>query len=191
MQRRHFLGAMGAAAASGITTRWQAGTQVESWRAYFPALRQTINGRPLAYLDSAATTLRPSPVLDAMRRHDEGDNANPGAALHTLARRSATAYESARAAVAEFIHAADPSEIVFTRGTTDGINLVAAAWGGVQLQAGDEILIGRSEHVSNMLPWQLIARKTGARVRYFGIDDQGHPLLDDFSAKAGPASGGA
>ena len=185
MQRRHFMAAL-AAAASGIEVRGTpGGDQVEAWRGQFPALRQTINGHPLAYLDSAATSLRPNLVIEAMARHDQGDNANPGAALHTLARRSAATYEGARRAVAEFIHAPDPSEIVFTRGTTDGINVVAAAWGGANLKEGDEILIGVAEHASNMLPWQLIARQTGARVRYFGIDDQGHPLLDDFTAQLG------
>ena len=185
MQRRHFIGAL--AVASGVRARaGQAGTEVDSWRAHFPALRQTIQGHPLVYLDTAATSLRPTAVSNAIMRFDQSENANPGAALHTLARRSAAAYEGARRTVAEFINAPDPSEIVFTRGTTDGINLVAAAWGGAHLTAGDEILIGLSEHASNMLPWQLIARRTGARVRYFGIDDQGHPLLDDFSVQLGP-----
>jgi cysteine desulfurase/selenocysteine lyase len=164
---------------------WQE-SGVDEWRMQFPALQQEINGHPLAYLDSAATTLRANDVIGATMRFDRGDNANPGAALHMLARRAAEAYEGARRTVAEFVNAADPSEIVFTRGTTDGINLVAAAWGGANLKPGDEILIGVAEHASNMVPWQMIAAKTGARVRYFGIDDVGHPLLDDLEAKLGP-----
>ena len=164
---------------------WE-GSEVNEWRLQFPALGQEINGQPLAYLDSAATTLRANPVIGAVMRYERMDNANPGAALHTLARRAAAAYEGARRTVAEFINAADPGEIVFTRGTTDGINLVAAAWGGANLRAGDEILIGVAEHASNMLPWQLLAKRTGARLRYFGIDDAGHPLLDDLESKLAP-----
>ena len=187
MQRRTFIGAIGAAAAGGSMTAmaWQ-GSEVDEWRAQFPALRQEINGHPLAYLDSAATTLRPNDVINALGRFDRGENANPGAALHTLARRSAEAYDAARRTVAESVNAADASEIVFTRGTTDGINLVAAAWGGANLKTGDEILIGLAEHASNMVPWQMIAQKTGARLRYFGFDDAGRPLLDDYTAKLGP-----
>jgi len=113
-------------------------------------------------------------------------NANPGGALHALARRAAEAYEAARRTVAEFINAADSSEVVFTRGTTDGLNLVAAAWGGANLRTGDEILLGIAEHASNMVPWQMIARRTGAVVRYFGVDDTGHPLLDELSARITP-----
>ena len=186
MQRRTFIGAIGAAAAGGTMTAmaWQ-GSEVDEWRMQFPALQQEIHGHPLAYLDSAATTLRPTDVTSAIARFDRGDNANPGAALHTLARRAAEAYDGARRTTAEFINAADPSEIVFTRGTTDGINLVAAAWGGANLRPGDEILIGLAEHASNMVPWQLVAKRTGARVRYFGVDDTGHPLLDDFESKLG------
>ena len=187
MQRRTFIGAVGAAAAGGgmAAMAWQ-GSEVDEWRLQFPALQQEINGLPLAYLDSAATTLRPNAVINAIMRFDRSDNANPGAALHTLARRAAAAYEGARGTVAEFINAPDPSEIVFTRGTTDAINLVAAAWGAANLKTGDEILIGVAEHASNMVPWQMIAKRTGARMRYFGIDDTGRPLLDDFEAKLGP-----
>jgi cysteine desulfurase/selenocysteine lyase len=187
MQRRTFIGAVGAAAAgSGMAAMAWQGSEVDEWRLQFPALQQEINGQPLAYLDSAATTLRPNAVINALMRFDRSDNANPGPALHTLARRAAEAYEGARRTVAEFINAPDPSEIVFTRGTTDAINLVAAAWGGANLKAGDEILIGAAEHASNMVPWQMIAKRTGARMRYFGIDDTGHPLPDDLEAKLGP-----
>ena len=159
--------------------------QVEEWRNHFPALFQEVNGHPLAYLDSAATTLRPNQVIDALVYYYRTENANPGAALHTLARRSAAIHDGARRIVADFIGAADPGEVVFTRGTTDGINLVAAAWGGAHLERGDEILIGRAEHASNMLPWQMVAARTGATVRYFDVDDAGHPRLDDIDAKLG------
>lgn len=164
----------------------QVGHGVEEWRRQFPALAQEIKGHRLAYLDSAATTLRPNQVIDAISQFYRTENANPGAALHTLARRASQTYEGARRTVAEFINAGDPGEVVFTRGTTDGINLVAAAWGGANLRSGDEILIGVAEHASNMVPWQLVAKQTGARVRYFGVDDTGRPLAEDLQAKLGP-----
>jgi len=195
MERRGFLGALGAAAAGrAMIPSYEprvASAPVESgladeWRRHFPALRQAVNGYPLTYLDTAATSLRPNQVIDAVADYYRTDNANPGGALHWLARRANERYEGARRTVARFINAPDPSEVVFTKGTTDGINLVASAWGGANLRAGDHILIGRAEHASNMVPWQLIARKTGAEVRYFGIDDQGKPRLDEFTAGLSP-----
>ena len=130
---------------------------------HFPALAQAVDGQPLAYLDTAATTLRPDAVIDAISAFYRRDNANPGRTLHTLARRADEAYEGARRTVAGFIGATDPLEIVFTRGTTEAINLVATAWGGANLRAGDEILLGIAEHASSMLPWQLAAREPGPR----------------------------
>ena len=159
------------------------GTGSDAWRAAFPALRQEINGKPLTYLDSAATTLRPQPVIDAVAAFYGNENANPGSALHTLARRASAAMEGARAAVASFIGATDPLEVVFTRGTTEGLNLIASAWGRASLGPEDEILIGLSEHSSNMLPWRYVANATGARLVYFGADAEGHPQLDDIAAK--------
>ena len=189
MQRREFVGTLGAAAmATGGVGGWAGEPstgQSREWRSHFPALRQEVNGHPLAYLDSAATTLRPTAVIDAIASFYRTENANPGAALHTLARRASAIYEGARRTVAEFIGANDPSEVVFTRGTTDGINLVAAAWGAANLKPGDEILIGRAEHASNMVPWQMIAARTGAIVRYFDVDESGHPKLDDIDRRLG------
>jgi cysteine desulfurase/selenocysteine lyase len=158
-------------------------SRVEEWRRHFPALRQTVNGRPLLYLDTAATTLRPVEVVEAVANFSLRENANPGAELHTLARRAADRYADARRAVAEFINARDPAEVVFTRGTTDAINLVAAAWGTANLRPGDAILIGAAEHASNMVPWQLVARRAGAELRFFGIDDFGRPKEDELQAK--------
>lgn len=152
----------------------------ENWRVHFPALAQTIAGRPLVYLDTAATSLRPRQVIDAIAEFYRSNNANPGATLHTLARRANADFETARQTVADFIKAGDPLEVVFTRGTTEAVNLVAAAWGGLNLRAGDEILIGIAEHASNMAPWQLIARARGARVRFFDIHDSGEPEMADF-----------
>ena len=179
-------GAVGAGAAGiGIPHGREAHTPAD-WRADFPALGQRVDGHPLVYLDSAATTLRPNSVIDAITRFYRTDNANPGAALHTLARRASERYEGARRTIAGFIGAADPMELVFTRGTTEAINLVASAWGGANVKPGDEILIGRAEHASNMVPWQMLAARTGATVRTFDVDDTGHPRLDDLDAKLSP-----
>lgn len=158
---------------------------VEEWRAEFPALAQKINGQPLVYLDTAATSLRPRAVIDAMSRFYETDNANPSGTLHTLARRANDQYERARATVAGFIGASDPLEIVFTRGTTEAINLVAFACGAANVGAGDEILIGAGEHASNMMPWQQLAARSGATLRYFQLDDDGRVEVDDFTRLLG------
>lgn len=189
MMRRDFLGHVALATiASNARTLPSLETQSspETWRAAFPALRQEINGKPLAYLDTAATALRPQPVIDAISSFYARENANPGATLHTLARRASAAMEGARATVASFIGSNDPLEVVFTRGTTEGLNLVANAWGRANLRPGDEILIGMSEHSSNMLPWRYVAKATGARVVYFSVDSEGHPLLDDIAARVTP-----
>ena len=156
---------------------------VKNWRRHFPALDQTISGQPLVYLDTAATSQRPEEVIDAVANFYRRNNANPGSTLHTLARRASADFDEARKTVAQFVNGSDPLEIVFTRGTTEAVNLVASAWGSRNLRAGDEILVGIAEHASNMAPWQLIAVKTGARVRYFGIDDTGEPDVRDFERK--------
>jgi cysteine desulfurase/selenocysteine lyase len=156
------------------------------WRSHFPTLAQKVNGFPLAYLDTAATAQRPAAVTRAVVDFYDRDNANPGRTLHALARRADEDYESSRRTVAGFINAADPLEIVFTRGTTEGINLVATAWGGANLRRGDEILLTVSEHASNMLPWQLAAKRAGATVRYLDIDDEGHLRLDQLDALITP-----
>ena len=150
------------------------------WRADFPALDQKVNGLPLAYLDSAATTQRPTAVLTALQDYYRHDNANPGKTLHTLARRAYERYEGARGTVAGFIHAQAPDEIVWVRGTTEGINLVASAWARPRLGAGDEILLTVAEHASNLLPWRLVAEQTGATVRYVDVDDEGRVQLEDL-----------
>lgn len=153
------------------------------WRTHFPALEQAVDGRPVVYLDTAATSHRPRQVIDAIAGFYERDNANPSAGLHLLARRANDRYEAARARIGRFIGAGDPLEIAFTRGTTEAINLVASAWGSANVRAGDEILIGIGEHASNMLPWQHLARRTGSVVRYFGLKDNGQIDVDDFESK--------
>ena len=155
-------------------------TERARWRSDFPALDQRVNGEPLAYLDNAATTQRPLAVLTALEDYYRRDNANPGATLHALARRAYELYEGARRTVADFIHAADPSEVVWVRGTTEAINLVASAWARPRLKPGDEVLLTAAEHASNLLPWRLVAEQTGATVRYIDVDNEGRIRLDDL-----------
>ena len=189
MERRTFLSALstaGAQLAAGYRAEYQPGYEPMGdgrWRDAFPALRQEVNGHPLVYLDSAATTLRPQPVIDALVEFYSRTNANPGGALHTLARRAAGAMDGARATIARFIGARDPLEVVFTRGTTEGLNLVAATWGRANVRPGDEILIGLAEHASNMLPWRVLARERGATVVTFDVDPDGRVLLDDLARR--------
>ncbi|HIF06947.1 MAG TPA: cysteine desulfurase [Gemmatimonadetes bacterium] len=150
-------------------------------RAQFPAMTQDVSGHPLVYLDSAATSQKPRVVLDALAKYYERDNANVHRGIHELSRRATIAYEEARAKLASFVGAADPSELVWTRGTTEAINLVASSWGLDTLKEGDEVLLSSMEHHSNIVPWQLVAHRTGARLRYIEMDDQGRLVLDDLS----------
>lgn len=154
--------------------------RARDWRSHFPVLAQKVNGHALVYLDSAATTQRPQAVIDALLDYYSRDNANPGAALHTLARRAHERYENARSRLATFLNAQQADEIVWTRGTTEGINLVATAWARSRLRPGDEILLTVGEHASNMLPWQMVAQATGAIVRYADVDDVGRLQLDEL-----------
>src|SRR3954462_15435113 len=138
-------------------------------RADFPALHQQVLGKPLVYLDNAATAQKPQCVIDALSHFYERDNSNVHRGLHALSMRATDAYEGARARVAKFINAADSAEIIFTRGTTESINLVAASWGGATLKPGDVILLTEMEHHSNLVPWQLIAQRTDAKLRYLPV----------------------
>jgi cysteine desulfurase/selenocysteine lyase len=149
-------------------------------RGHFPALHQLVNGKPLVYLDSAATSQKPRAVLDTLDAYYEHDNANVHRGIHELSRRATLAFEGARAKVAGWVGAAEPAEIVFTRGTTEAINLVASAWGLDNVREGDEILLTVLEHHSNIIPWQLLAHRTGAKLRYIELDDQGRLVLDDL-----------
>lgn len=149
-------------------------------RADFPLLDQTANGKPLAYLDNAATSQKPRPVIDAVNQFLLQDNANVHRGLYDLARRATEAYESARTRLARFINAPSPDEVIWVRGTTEAINLVASSWGSANLQPGDEIIVTLLEHHSNIVPWQLIAERTGARIRWVDIDEQGRLVLEDF-----------
>ncbi|HEX6306668.1 MAG TPA: cysteine desulfurase [Longimicrobiales bacterium] len=151
-------------------------------RADFPILSQAANGRPLAYLDNAATSQKPRVVVDAVTRFLLEDNANVHRGLYDLARRATEAYENARVRLARFINAPAPEEVIWVRGTTEAINLVAASWGGANLRPGDEIVLTLLEHHSNIVPWQLIAQRTGAVIRWVDIDEQGRLRLEQYDA---------
>ena len=153
---------------------------VERLREDFPILAERVRGKPLVYLDNAATSQKPRAVIDAVSRFYGSENANIHRGVHYLSERATVAYDAVRARVARFLNAASPSEIVFTRGTTEGINLVAQSWGRSTLKAGDEILITGMEHHSNIVPWQLVAAQTGATVRAVPITDSGELDLKAF-----------
>ena len=143
-------------------------------RAAFPILGREIIGHPLVYLDSANTSQKPRQVIDAMRDHQERHNGNVSRSVHTLGTESTTAYEAARAKVAAFIGAATPDEVVFTKNSTEAINLVAWTAGDfLSLGPGDEIVVSEMEHHSNLVPWQLLCQRTGATLRWFGVTDEG------------------
>jgi cysteine desulfurase/selenocysteine lyase len=143
----------------------------------FPILNQQVHGKPLIYFDNAATSQKPRAVIDALEHYYERDNANVHRGIHELSNRATTAYENARTRAAKFINAKSAEEIVFTRGTTEGINLVANSWGAKNLKSGDVILLTEMEHHSNLVPWQLLAQRTGAKISYVPITgDEG--ILD-------------
>jgi cysteine desulfurase / selenocysteine lyase len=149
-------------------------------RADFPILAQKVGDKPLVYLDNAATTQKPRAVLEAMDAYYATTNANVHRGVHHLSQKATDLFEQARAAVQRFIHAESPSEIVFTRGTTEAINLVASSFGQLSVRAGDEILITGMEHHSNIVPWQLLCERTGAALRVVPITDDGELDLDAF-----------
>ena len=159
---------------------------VNAVRADFPILKEVINGKPLIWFDNAATTQKPQVVIDRLVKFYSHENSNIHRAAHELAARATDAYEEARDTVAEFIGAPSSENIVFVRGTTEAINLVAHAWGGKHLQPGDEIVITHLEHHANIVPWQLISQKTGAILKWAPIDDAGNLLLNEFEQLLGP-----
>ncbi len=155
---------------------------VSALRADFPALHQMVGEKSLVYLDNAATTQRPQSVIDAISHYYTADNANVHRGMHELSRRATDAYEGARAKTAAWIGAADASELIWTRGTTESINLVANAWGMDHIGEGDEIVLSILEHHSNLVPWQMLAKRTGAKLRYIEIDEHGEWILDDLDS---------
>jgi len=158
-------------------------TDIRSLRADFPALHQDVHGKPLVYLDSAASSQRPQAVIDAMVHHEQHDHANVHRGVHQLSQRSTEAYEGARKKLSAYINAANSAEIIFTRGATESINLVAASLGQMCLGPGDEVLVTRMEHHSNIVPWQLICQRTGARVIPAPITQTGELDRDGFTAR--------
>src|ERR1051325_5144531 len=146
-------------------------------RADFPILDQKVHGKPLIYFDNAATSQKPRAVIAALVHYYEHDNANVHRGIHELSNRATAAYEAARVRTAKFIGAKSSDEIVFTRGTTEGINLVANSWGGKNLKPGDVILLTEMEHHSNLVPWQLAAQRTGAKLAYLPVTGD-EALLD-------------
>jgi cysteine desulfurase/selenocysteine lyase len=159
---------------------------VTAVRREFPALAQQVHGRPLVYLDNAATSQKPRQVIDAIRAYYETDNANVHRGVHELSERATAAYEGAREKVRAFINAASAQEIVFTRNATESINLVARAWGDAFVSAGDEVLITAMEHHSNIVPWQMLCERKGAVLRVAPMDDRGELLIDDFARLVTP-----
>jgi cysteine desulfurase / selenocysteine lyase len=153
---------------------------VDRIRADFPILRQHVHGHPLVYLDNANTTQKPQAVIDALTNYYLVSNANIHRATHLLSERATRAYERTRVLLQRFINARESREIVLTRGCTDGINLVAQAWGRTFLKPGDEVLISWMEHHSNIVPWQLVCQQTGAVLRVVPIDDRGGLRMDEF-----------
>jgi len=148
----------------------------------FPALHQEVNGKPLVWLDNAATTHKPQSVIDATSRFYSKDNSNIHRAAHALAARATDLYEGSREKVQKFIGAASPKEIIFLRGTTEAINLVANSYGSANIGAGDEILLTTMEHHANIVPWQMLAQRTGATIRVAPINDRGELILEQFAA---------
>ncbi len=153
---------------------------VERIRKDFPILHQVVHGKPLVYLDNAATTQKPQPVLDALRAYYTADNANVHRGVHLLSERATEAYEAARTRVRRFLNVADPREIVFVRGATEGINLVARTYGRQAVGPGDEILITGLEHHSNIVPWQMLCDDQGAALRVVPINDSGEVDLEAY-----------
>jgi len=162
---------------TGISTAPKKMVDWAKLRADFPILDQKVHGHPLIYFDNAASSQKPRAVIEALSHYYEWDNANVHRGIHELSNRATTAFEASRERVAKFINAKTHDEIIFTRGTTEGINLVAESWGGKNLKAGDKILLTEMEHHSNIVPWQLLAERTGAKLVYLPITgDEG--LLD-------------
>jgi cysteine desulfurase / selenocysteine lyase len=159
---------------------------IEAIRAEFPILRQTIHGKPLVYLDNAATSQKPRFVLDAITEYYEKENANIHRGVHYLSERATADYERVREKAQRFLNAAKSSEIIFVRGTTEGINLVAQTYGRANITAGDEILITAMEHHSNIVPWQMLCQEKSAKLRVAPINDRGELLLDEYEKLLGP-----
>ena len=159
---------------------------IPSIRKDFPILHQSVHGKPLIWFDNAATTQKPQSVIDAISKYYAHDNSNIHRAAHTLAARSTDAFEGARQKVQSLIGAGKPGEIIFVRGTTEGVNLVAQTYGRKFLQPGDEILLSTLEHHANIVPWQIIAKEKGAKIRAIPVNDRGEIMLEEYQAMLNP-----
>lgn len=159
---------------------------VNTIRQQFPVLKREVKGKPLVYFDNAATSQKPQPVIDALVNYYTNYNANIHRGIHTLAEEATLAFEATRDAVQQFIKAASREEIIFTRGTTEGINLVAYTWGRQNIKAGDEIIISTMEHHSNIVPWQILCDEKGAVLKIIPINDKGELLFDEYKKLISP-----
>lgn len=153
---------------------------IEQIRSYFPVLNRKVKDKPLVYFDNAATTQKPQVVIDALVDYYSNYNANIHRGIHSLAEEATAAYEATRDTVQNFIHATHREEIIFTRGVTESINLVAYTWARTNLKTGDEIIISGMEHHSNIVPWQLITEMTGAKLKVIPVDDHGELMMEEF-----------
>lgn len=152
----------------------------------FPILKEQVHGKPLVYLDNAATSQKPQVVIDAITRYYSAENANIHRGVHYLSELATREYEDARVKIKRFLNAAETHEIIFTRGTTEGINLVANSYGRKFIKEGDEIIISAMEHHSNIVPWQMLCEQTGAKLRVIPMNDEGELLVDEFAKLLGP-----
>src|SRR5215470_9290349 len=171
---------------STLSSQVSAILDVEKIRQDFPVLKQTIHGKPLVYLDSAATAQKPFAVIDAIRKFHEVDCANIHRGVHELSQRSTAAYEETRGKAKRFLNARSRSEVIFVRGTTEGINLVASTWGRQNVSKGDEIIISAMEHHSNIVPWQMLCEEKNATLRVIPMNDRGELLLDEYEKLLNP-----
>jgi len=171
---------------STLTSVVPASFDVERIREDFPVLKQKIHGKPLVYLDNAATSQKPQSVIDAIVKFYTVDCANIHRGVHELSQRSTAAYEETRAKTKRFINARTRNEIIFVRGTTEGINLVTFSWGRTNVREGDEIVIAGLEHHSNIVPWQILCEEKGARLRVIPINDRGELILEEYEKLLGP-----
>ena len=171
---------------STLTSAINAPFDVDKIREDFPVLKQTVHGKPLVYLDSAATAQKPFAVIDAIRKFHEVDCANIHRGVHELSQRSTAAYEETRVKVRRFLHVKSKDELIFVRGTTEGINLVTATWGRTNVKAGDEIIISAMEHHSNIVPWQMLCEEKGAKLRVIPMNERGELIMEEYEKLLNP-----
>lgn len=160
--------------------------QTQRWRTDFPILEMNVHGKPLVYLDNAATTQKPLSVIEAESHYYRNDNANVHRGVHALSQRATDAFEAARVKIQHLVNAASPDEIIFVRGTTEAINLVAQSYGRSRFKAGDEIILSRMEHHSNIVPWQIVSQQTGANLRIIPVNDAGELDMEAYKRLLGP-----